>query len=99
MATYIALVNFTQQGLQNIHESPHRAAAFKAAARKMGAKVSQVFWTLGAHDGAIVFEAKDDQVATTLMLTLASLGNVRTTTLRAFTAAEFADIVGKTPRM
>lgn len=99
MPTYIALVNFTQQGLQNVHESPHRAAAFKSAAKKMGAKVLQLFWTLGAYDGAIVFQAKDDEAATTLMLSLASLGNVRTTTLRAFDAGEFASIVSKTPRL
>ena len=95
MASYITLINFTQQGLQNIHESPHRATAFKAAAKKVGVKVSQIFWTLGEFDGAIVFEAKDDAAATAVMLSLSSLGNVHTTTMRAFNATEFSAIVTK----
>lgn len=99
MNTYISLINFTPQGLQNLHESPHRAAAFKAAAKKAGVKVTQVYWTLGEFDGAILFEAKSDAAATGLMLSLSGLGNVHTKTLRAFDAAEFADIVDKVPKM
>ncbi len=99
MSTYITLINYTEQGLQNIHESPHRAASFKAAAKKAGVKVTQLFWTLGEFDGAILFEAKDDAAATGLMLSLASLGNIRTKTLRAFNAAEFSEIVAKVPKM
>lgn len=99
MNTYITLINFTQQGLQNIHESPHRATAFKAAARKAGVKVTNIFWTLGGYDGVIMFEAKSDAAATGLMLALASLGNVHTKSLRAFDAAEFSQIVAQAPKM
>ena len=99
MSTYISLINFTQQGLQNIHESPHRAATFKEAAKKAGVKVTHVYWTLGEFDGVILFEAKDDAAATGLMLALASLGNVHTKTLRAFDAAQFAEIAAKTPKI
>lgn len=99
MATYVALLNFTQQGLQNIHESPHRAGAFKSAARKSGCKVLHLFWTLGAHDGVVVFQAKDDAAATGLTMALSALGNVHTATMRAFDAAEFAAVVAKAPKM
>lgn len=99
MSTYVALVRFTQQGLQNIHESPHRAAAFKAAARRAGAKILQLLWTLGAHDGVIVFQAMDDATAASLMMGLSSLGNVHTTTMRAFDAAEFAQVADKAPKI
>jgi len=99
MSTYIVLINFTQQGLQNIHESPHRAAAFKAAAKKVGVKVREIYWTLGAYDGVLVFEAESDKTATSATLALSSLGNVHTQTLRTFTGAEFADIVKKTPKL
>ena len=99
MSTYIVLINFTQQGLQNIHESPHRAAAFKSAAKKVGVKVRDIFWTLGAYDGVLVFEAESDKAATSATLALSSLGNVHTQTLRTFTAAEFADIVKKSPKL
>ena len=99
MNTYLALFTFTAQGLQNLHESTHRAAAFKAAAKKAGVKVLHQFWTLGGYDGAIVFEAEGDAAATGVMLTLSGLGNLHTKTLRAFTAAEFSEIVSATPKM
>jgi uncharacterized protein with GYD domain len=99
MNNYVTLLNFTQQGLQNIHESPHRAGAFKTAARKAGCKITQLLWTQGAHDGVILFQAKDDAAAMGLMLALSALGNVHTTTMRAFHADEFAAIVEKAPKM
>ena len=99
MTTYIVLINFTQQGLQNVHESPHRAAAFKAAAKKVGVKVRDIFWTLGAYDGVLVFEAETDKAATSATLALSSLGNVHTQTLRTFNAEEFADILKKSPKL
>ena len=99
MSTYIVLVNFTQQGLQNLHESPHRAAAFKAAAKKVGVKVREIYWTLGAYDGVLVFEAESDKAATSATLALSGLGNVHTQTLRTFNAVEFADILKKSPRL
>ena len=99
MTTYLALINFTPQGLQNVHESPHRATAFKAAAKKAGVKVRELYWTLGAYDGAIVFDAQSDEAAAGVMVSLAALGNVRTQVLRAFTAAQFSAIVAKSPRL
>jgi len=99
MNTYIALVTFTAQGLQNVHDSPHRAAAFKAAARKVGVKIREIYWTLGAFDGVIVFDAQNDEAATATMLALSGLGNVHTQTLRTFNAAQFAGILEKSPRL
>ncbi len=99
MTTYIALVTFTPQGLQNVHDSPHRAAAFKAAAKKVGVKLRETYWTLGAYDGVIVFDAENDEAATAAMLALDGLGNVHTQTLRTFTSAQFAAILEKTPRL
>ncbi len=99
MTSYIALLNFTQQGLQNVHESPHRAGAFKSAAKKSGVKVREIYWTLGAFDGVIVFEAHNDEAAASAMLALSSLGNVHTQILRAFDSAQFASILEKAPRL
>jgi uncharacterized protein with GYD domain len=99
MSTYITLFNFTQQGLQNIHESPHRAEAFKEAAKKAGVKVTQQFWALGGYDGVVIFEANSDEAATGLILSLEGLGNVNTKTLRGFNAAEFIKIINGAPKM
>ena len=94
MATFIATVKFTEKGIQHIHDSPKRAAAFTTAAKKMGVSVVGLYWTLGPFDGVIVFEASDDKTATAAMLGLASKGNVQTTTARAFDATEFEKVIG-----
>ena len=95
MATFISTIKFTERGIKAVHETTKRAASLKAAAKKMGIKVTNVFWTLGAYDGLLVFEAPDDEAATALMLHLGTLGNVQTTTARAFTAAEMDGILAK----
>jgi uncharacterized protein with GYD domain len=64
----------------------------------MGIKVSGIYWTLGAFDGVIVFEAPDEATATAAMLHLSSLGSIRTQTARAFDAAEMQQILGLLPR-
>ena len=94
MATFITTIKFTQQGLQDIHKSPKRAAAFKSAAKKMGVKVTNEYWTLGEFDGVIIFDAPDDETATAAMLYLSSQGNVHTTTARAFGSTEMEKVVG-----
>ena len=95
MATFITTIKFTQQGIKGIDESTKRAATIKASAKKMGVKVTDIYWTLGDYDGVLIFEAADDETATTLLLHLGASGNVHTTTCRAFTAAEMDQIVAK----
>src|SRR5450755_4111306 len=95
MATFITTIKLTQQGIKGIDETTKRAAALKAAAKKMGVKVTDIYWTLGEHDGVLILEAPDDETATTLLLHLGSMGNVHTTTARAFNAAEMDEILTK----
>jgi uncharacterized protein with GYD domain len=95
MATFISTVRFTSQGLQNIRDTAKRAAAFKTAAKKLGVKVADVYWTLGPFDGVLVFEAPDDETATAAMLQLSQAGNVHTQTARAYKTSEIEAIVGK----
>jgi len=93
MATFISNVKFTAQGLAGIQDTTKRSAALKAAAKKLGAKVTDVYWTLGAYDGVLVFEAPDDETATAFLLHIGAHGNVKTETVRAFTAAEMDKIL------
>ena len=94
MATYISTIKFTQKGLEGIHDSAKRANAFKAAAKKMGVKVTDTYWKLGYIDGVIVFEAPDEETATAAMLHLSLQGNVHTTTARAYDSSEMEKVVG-----
>lgn len=93
MATFVATVKFTEQGIKTVRESTRRAAAFKSAAKKMGVKVLDTYWCLGPFDGLLLFEAPDAQAATAAMLFLGSQGNVQTQTAQVFTATEVESIV------
>jgi uncharacterized protein with GYD domain len=95
MATYLLLLNFTDQGIHNIRDTTKWAEAFKSTAGKAGGKVKDVYWTLGQYDGVVILEAPDEATATALGLSLGSLGNVRIQTLRAFTAEEISQILAK----
>ena len=92
MATYISLVNFTDQGIRTIKDSPERYAAFKSMAEKMGVSVKGIYYTVGQHDLVVVTEGSDEAVAATL-LKVGSLGNVHSQTMRAFSLDEFKKIV------
>ncbi|MBU1236993.1 MAG: GYD domain-containing protein [Gammaproteobacteria bacterium] len=96
MATFITLVNFTDQGIKNIKESPARLDAFRTMATKMGLTVKSAYWTLGSHDMVLTVEGHED-AATAALLKVASLGNVRSQTLRALSADEMGGILAKMP--
>ncbi len=97
MATFITLANFTEQGIRNAKESPNRAAAFSAAAEKLGAKIKDIYWTVGHYDAVAIIEGPDDETVTSLLLALGAQGNVRTETLRAFSADEMKTITSRMP--
>ena len=60
-----------------------------------GLAVKDIYWTTGPHDGVLIVDAPDDKSAAAFFLSLVKLGNVRTTTLRAFDRAEFEEVVAK----
>ena len=93
--TYVILAKFTDQGIRNTKDSPKRAEAFKQMAKTFGVSVKEMFWTQGRYDIVTIVEAPDEFSATALNLSLSALGNIRTESLRAFSAAEMATIVGK----
>lgn len=95
MATFISLVNFTEQGVREIKATAERSEKFKATAQKAGVTVKEVFWTMGAYDIVLVLEGPDDKTVAATMVGLASLGNVKTQTMRAFNAAEMKEITAK----
>jgi len=95
MASYIALLQFTEQGVRNVKDTTKRAAATSEMASKLGVKVVDIFWTLGPYDIVMVLEAPDDETLTAFTLKLGSLGNVKTQTLRAFHAKEMDAILNR----
>ena len=95
MARYISLFRFADQGIRNIKDTVKRGDAAMAEAEKMGIKIVEEFWTMGAYDGVVLFDAPDDETMTAFSLTVAKLGNVKTQTLRAFSGKEMSDILAK----
>ena len=95
MAKYVSLLQFTDQGIRNVKDSVKRAAAATAEAEKMGAKVTDAFWTMGAYDVVLLLDSPDDETVSAFSLKLGSLGNVKSQTMRAFRREEMESILVK----
>jgi uncharacterized protein with GYD domain len=93
MATYIMLGKFTEQGIRNVKDTAKRADGVRTMAKKVGVTVKELYWTLGEYDVATILDAPDEASVTALGLSVGALGNVRTQTLRAFTAEEIGPIL------
>ncbi len=97
MPNYVILMKLTDQGAKAIKDAPGRIEAGIKAFEKMGGKIIGFYAVMGKYDYVAVGEAPSDEVATTFALGLGSLGNVKTTTLRAYTKEEFSAMVKKLP--
>ncbi len=95
MSSYIVLMNWTDQGVRSFRDSVDRAEAAEIALSPAGVKFTDLRWMVGAHDLIATLEAPDDETLAGALLTLATQGNLRTTTLRAFTAEEMRGIIAK----
>ncbi len=97
MAKYIMLINYTQQGIANIKESPNRAEAARGLARDCGAEMTDLYLTMGEYDLVAIVEAPSDDAVAKFALAIGSIGNVRSKTLKAFTEDQFREIVQSLP--
>jgi uncharacterized protein with GYD domain len=93
MTTYIGLASYTDAGMRHIKESPKRLDQAKAMLREMGGELKAFYMTMGAHDIVYIYEAPDDAVSARFSLLLGSLGNVRTTTMKAFPESAYRQII------
>ncbi len=95
MPTYVTLFKWTEQGVRNIKDAPARFAASKKLMESLGGKVLGLYVTMGDYDIVALTEGPSDEVAAAIALSIASKGNAKTTTMRAFTESEFSGIVAK----
>jgi uncharacterized protein with GYD domain len=93
MPTYAVLVNWTDQGIRNVKQTIGRTDHGGEIAEKHGLKLKQAYWTVGAYDMVCIFEAPDEEAISAHFLEIGSLGNVRTTTLRAYSEEEMSGIL------
>ena len=93
MAMYISLLNWTDQGIKAIKDSPSRLDAAKAVAKKYGCEMTAFYMTIGSYDMVAMLEAPDDEAAAKFSLAVGSSGSVRTTTLKALSEDAYRKII------
>jgi uncharacterized protein with GYD domain len=95
MPAYIALIDWTDQGVREFKDTVDRYETAQSAFESLGVRFTDVWWTLGTHDIVATVEAPDDETLAAALLSVAGQGNIRTTTLRAFTREEMRTVIGK----
>jgi len=95
MATYVSLINWTDQGIKTYRDTTARAEAANGLAARFGGRIASIWWTIGPYDLVAVTEFPDDESATAFSLALGAAGNIRTTTMRAFGAADVSAIIAR----
>lgn len=93
MPTYVMLLTWTDEGVRAAKDTVKRAETFKKQAEKMGVKVREQLWTMGPYDAIGLLDAPDEAAASRLAIWAGSQGNVKTLTMRCYTAAEMSKIV------
>jgi uncharacterized protein with GYD domain len=96
MPTYISLAKGTEQGIRNLKQAPDRQRQNTQRVEEAGVKLT-LYVTMGEYDAVAILEAPDDQAAMRALLMLGAQGNIRTTTLKAFSREEFEQVVRSRP--
>ena len=93
MPTYVSLFNWTDQGIRNVRDTVQRYERSQEQQDKHGVSLQQIYWTVGPYDIVAIIEAPDDESATAVLLEGSTLGNIRTTTLRAYDRDQMSGII------
>jgi uncharacterized protein with GYD domain len=97
MPTYIALLNWTPQGLKEVKQSPSRLDAARKGFQAAGVTMKSFYMVTGRYDMIAIVEAPDDTTLAEAILTAASQGSIVSETCRAFTEDEYRQIIGGLP--
>lgn len=95
MKTYVALINWTEQGIREFRDTTERAEAFSKMVQNSGGKVRELVWTVGEYDMVCVADFPDEEAGVAALLKVGSLGNIRSKSMRAFSAQEMTGILAK----
>ena len=96
MNTYVSLINWTDQGIRNFRDTTQRAEDFSKLVQNSGGRVRELLWTVGDYDLVCVADFPDDEAGVAALLQVGSVGNIRSSTLRAFSAEEMTAIISRT---
>ena len=93
MPTYIAMLKWTPQGLQNIKQSPSRLDAARKGFEAAGVRMKDFYMVTGQYDMIAVVDASDDAALAKAILGATLQGSIRSETCRAFTEDEYRQII------
>jgi uncharacterized protein with GYD domain len=97
MKTYLTIIHYTQQGIENIKDTPVRLDTARELYKSMGAEIKSFYLSMGTFDVVLISEAPDDETATKLALTIISAGPIRAETTRLFTEGEYRTLMAELP--
>jgi uncharacterized protein with GYD domain len=97
MATFILSLNWTEQGIRSIKETPKRAQAARELGKRLGVDIKTTYLTTGDTDLMMIVEAPGDDTIAKFAMTLAAGGNVRTRTVRAWPETEAFKLLAELP--
>jgi uncharacterized protein with GYD domain len=97
MPTYVSLFQWTEQGIKDAKNTVNRADQARQAITKMGGTLDALYWTQGAYDIVAIASWPDEETAQAFLITIGQQGNIRSETLRAFTAEDMKRILTKVP--
>jgi uncharacterized protein with GYD domain len=95
MPRWISLVKLTEQGIRNIKQAPERLEESIKGIEALGGKLVDFYMVMGEYDYVVIVEGPSDEAAMIFLMGLGASGNLRTTTLKAFTRDAFEEMVGK----
>ena len=97
MPKFILSLNWTDQGIRSVKDSPKRAQAARELAKKVDVEIKEVYLVSGADDLLVIVDTDNGDNVAKFALALGSLGNVRTRTARAWPESEFQKLISELP--
>jgi uncharacterized protein with GYD domain len=94
---FISSLNWTDQGIRNVKDAPKRAQAARDVAKKMGVEIKEIYLTSGDTDMVAILETANGDNIAKFAMAIGAQGNVRTRTVRAWTATEMQKLISELP--
>jgi uncharacterized protein with GYD domain len=94
---FICSINWTDQGIRNVKDSPKRTQAARDLAKKLGCELKQIYLTSGDADLVAIVETANGDNMAKFAMAIGALGSVRTKTARAWTEAEYQKLMSELP--
>jgi uncharacterized protein with GYD domain len=94
---FIVSINWTDQGIRNVKDSPKRSEAARKLAKKVGVDIKELYLTSGDADIVAIVETPNGDNVAKFAMAVGAQGNVRTRTVRAWSQAEMQKLISELP--